>query len=203
MNRLGARRVVVSGDGHPNEHGDVVGGDARVQSAGVTESDGDRLHEISDQALCVRSRAGARCRQSQERLRFGVREIAAVGDIDRKRLQRIRDIGDRSDVVAYRGHQVVENGHNEVVLVGEMPIEGGWADTGPVGDFMQTDVGAVCGERFSRRGDQPLPVALYILARRPHTTLLKLVALRPSYGRTCKGLQKSSSGPCMSLASVG
>ena len=125
--------------------------------------------------------AWARRRQPEERLRLGVGEVAAVGEHRPKCRHGIRDVRHGIDVVANAGDEVVEDCLDEVVLVGEVPVERRRADTGSTGDLVEAHLGSLCGERIPRRGDQPLPVALYVLARRPHVTLLEPVARLPSY----------------------
>jgi hypothetical protein len=43
--------MAVGGDRHPDEHGDVVGGDAGVQAPDIAAPRGHRLDEIGDEPL--------------------------------------------------------------------------------------------------------------------------------------------------------
>jgi len=90
--RHGTAGVVVGGDGHPDQHGDVVGGDAGVQATDIIQSGGQRFDEVGDEALRVRTGAWADRRQPQKCLRVGVRQIATVGEHRLKRFQWVGDI---------------------------------------------------------------------------------------------------------------
>ena len=69
-----------------------------------------------------------------------------------------------------RGDLLLEQLVDQRLAVREAPVDGPDADAGVPGDVVEADVDAALGEEDPRRREDPLPVALGVLAQRPRAT---------------------------------
>ncbi len=70
---------------------------------------------------------------------------------------------------------LIEDGGDEIVLGGEVPVEGADADTGAIGHFLHVDFGAALGEKGARSLDDAGAVEAGIGAGRLHRESLSIV----------------------------